>query len=86
MQFDKSENVLIAIAWIGHKIDDTSPVFEQICKDFNFDRKVISKNDKTEMQQQYPLTKDGEPVCINELAHLICGNTEQTQVLYFEDW
>ena len=42
MKFDKSENVLIAIAWIGHKIDDASPKFEMICKEFNFEKKVIS--------------------------------------------
>ena len=78
--------MLVAIAWIGHKIDETSPKFEKICKEFGFEKQVISKADKSEMRQQYPLTKDGEPVCINELAHLICGDTEQTHVIYFEDW
>ena len=85
MESDKDQILLIAIAWIGHKIDDENPKFDRISKEFGFEKKVVS-SDGSEMRQHYPLTKGGEPVCINELAHQICQSTEYTQVLYFEDW
>ena len=49
MESDKDQIMLIAIAWIGHKIDDSNPKFDRISKEFGFNKKVVS-SDGSEMR------------------------------------
>ena len=76
---------LISIYWIGYTLQPDLQLEFLKQQNLVFPELGLGK-DQSRFYAQYELTKDAEPICINEYATQIASAGDHTLVLQIDEW